>query len=85
MDFQIVSFPAEDFDGDIILALSIHSSSFRPSGRLWTTETWPKAHCEVTDQVGKLSVSCKYLEESTANNGVKPHTDKNKQVADNRQ
>ena len=22
--------------------------SFRPAGRLWTTESWPKAHCEVT-------------------------------------
>jgi len=64
MDFQILLSPAEDFEGDIVLALSVHPSSFRPSGRLWTTESWPKAHCEVTcilptDQVGKLSVACK--------------------------
>jgi len=50
-----------------------------------------------TDQVGKLSVARKDLRKALpprkilkrlttlemANNGVKPHTDKNKQVADN--
>jgi len=38
-------------------------------------------------QVGKLSVACKDLRKALvmANNGVKPHTDKNKQVVDNRQ
>ena len=30
MDFQILLFPAEDFEGDIFLALSVHPSSFRP-------------------------------------------------------
>ena len=48
MDYQISLSPAEDFEGDIVLALSCCPSSFHPAGRLWTTESWPKAHCEVT-------------------------------------
>ena len=36
MDFQILSH-VEDFEGDIVLALSVRPSSLRPSGRLWTT------------------------------------------------
>ena len=32
MDFQILLSPAEDFQGDIVLALSVHPSSFRPAG-----------------------------------------------------
>ena len=47
-DFQILLSPAEDFEGDIVLALSVDPSSLRPAGRLWTTERWPKVHCEVT-------------------------------------
>ena len=39
MDFQSVLSPAEDFEGDIVLALSVRPSSFRPSGQLWTTES----------------------------------------------
>ena len=30
------------------MALSVRPSSFRPSGRIWTTESWSKVHCEVT-------------------------------------
>jgi len=48
MDVQIVLSPAEDFVWDIVFALSVHPSSFRPSGRLWTTQSWQKTHCEVT-------------------------------------
>ena len=48
MDFQILLSPAEDFEGDIIFALSLRPSSFHPAGQLWTTESLPKAHCEVT-------------------------------------
>ena len=47
MDFHFLLSPAEDFTGDIVLALSVHLSSFRPSGLLWTTESWPKVHSEV--------------------------------------
>jgi len=32
MDFQILLSPAEDFDGDIVLALSVHPLTFRPAG-----------------------------------------------------
>jgi len=31
IDFQILLSPAEDFEGDIILALSVRPSSFRPA------------------------------------------------------
>ena len=39
MDFQILLTPAEDFEGDIVLPLSVRPASFRPSGQLWTTES----------------------------------------------
>ena len=39
MDFQILLSPAEYFEGDIVLALYVRPSSFRSSGRLWTTES----------------------------------------------
>ena len=90
-------------EGDIVLALSVHPSSFCPSGRLWTKESWPKAHCEVTCLLPLTKwESCQLLAKLwgkhwlwhpgrslkdwlPANYGVKPHTDKNKQVSDNRQ
>jgi len=39
MDFQILLSSAEDFEGEIVLALSVHPSSLRLSGQLWTTES----------------------------------------------
>ena len=39
MDFQILLSPTEDFEGDIIFALSLRPSSFHPAGQLWTTES----------------------------------------------
>jgi len=39
MDYQISLSPAEDFEGDMFLALSVRPSSFRPAGRLWTMES----------------------------------------------
>ena len=109
MDFQILLSPAEYFEGDIVLALYVRLSSFRSSGRLWTTESWPKAHCEVTCLLPLIKwESCQLLTKiwikhwlwhqgrslkywlplkwpNSANNGVKPHTDKIKLVEDNRQ
>ena len=68
MDFQILLSPAVDLEGDIVLALSVRPSSFRLSGGLWTTESLPKAHCEVASYhwpSGK-AVSClQRSEEST--------------------
>ena len=61
MDFQILLSPAEYFDGDIVLALYVRPSSFRSSGRLWTTESWPKGHYESLASYHWLSgkaVSC---------------------------
>ena len=94
---------------NIVLALSDRPSSFHPSRRLWTTESWLKAHCEVTCLLPlTMWESCQLLTKiwgkhwlwhpgrslktdylwnglKSANNGVKPGTDKDKQVADNRQ
>ena len=38
--------PRRRFGGDIVLGLSVRPSSIRPAGRLWTKESWPKAHCD---------------------------------------
>ena len=67
MDFQILLSPAEDFEGDIVLALSLRPSSFCPSGRPAMdygklTKGVLLSHLPpTTDQVGKLSVACKDL------------------------
>ena len=94
MDFQILLSPVVDFDGHIVLALSVRPSSFRPSdlpamdlGKLTKGALW--SHLPPTaDQVGNLSVAytdlCTVMAPS-ANNGVKlhtDHTDKNKRVAE---
>ena len=40
MDFQILLSPDEDFDGGYCFGVtSARPSSFRPAGRLWTTES----------------------------------------------
>ena len=65
LDFtKIVLSPAVDFEGDVVLELSVHPSSFCPSIGLWNTESWPIVKSDLlptTDLVGKLSVTCKYL------------------------
>ena len=63
MDFQILVSPAEDFEGDILLALSVSPSlSVRPAGYgLRKVDQRRIVKSLATDQVGKLSVACKDL------------------------
>ena len=66
MHFQILLCPAEDFEGDIVLTLSVHPVSFRPArsamdyGQL-TRGTLLSHLPPTTDKVGKLSVACNDL------------------------
>ena len=95
MDFQILWSPPEDFEGDIVLVLSVLPSSLT-KGALWSH--LPPA----TDQVERCQLLAKIWGKHwlwhpgrslkdwlplkwPKNNGVKPHTDKYKQVAHNRQ
>ena len=101
MDFQILLSPAEDFDGDIILAFcpSFLFPSVRPLRKVdqrrivksLTSNHWPSGKAFSCLQRSEESTGYGTQEDylwngiKNVNNGVKPHMDKNKQVADNRQ